>query len=148
MFNLLHSLIFLHYGMNWKQCAFVFEGMGCFWGAERLFWKQNGVYSTMVCKPLVLWFQKFFPEERTKRSHFENGKEENLEDTTLAANIPARVLIASKALFTLNVNVCIFFDLCHQNQTWTPSFVAIEPIREVLTRLKLQVLFFFNYIAR
>jgi peptide-methionine (S)-S-oxide reductase len=23
-------------------------GMGCFWGAERLFWKLDGVYSTMV----------------------------------------------------------------------------------------------------
>jgi len=23
-------------------------GMGCFWGAERLFWEEHGVYSTMV----------------------------------------------------------------------------------------------------
>lgn len=23
-------------------------GMGCFWGAERLYWKQNGIYSTAV----------------------------------------------------------------------------------------------------
>ena len=23
-------------------------GMGCFWGAERLFWKTKGVYSTAV----------------------------------------------------------------------------------------------------
>uniref|UniRef100_A0A9J7ZEI0 Mitochondrial peptide methionine sulfoxide reductase n=1 Tax=Cyprinus carpio carpio TaxID=630221 RepID=A0A9J7ZEI0_CYPCA len=24
------------------------SGMGCFWGAERMFWRQNGVYSTQV----------------------------------------------------------------------------------------------------
>ncbi|OPJ78816.1 mitochondrial peptide methionine sulfoxide reductase [Patagioenas fasciata monilis] len=24
------------------------RGMGCFWGAERKFWRQNGVYSTQV----------------------------------------------------------------------------------------------------
>ena len=23
-------------------------GMGCFWGAERKFWEESGVYSTMV----------------------------------------------------------------------------------------------------
>ena len=23
-------------------------GMGCFWGAERMFWQQEGVYSTSV----------------------------------------------------------------------------------------------------
>jgi peptide-methionine (S)-S-oxide reductase len=28
-----------------KEAAF---GMGCFWGAERLFWKLPGVYSTSV----------------------------------------------------------------------------------------------------
>src|SRR5258707_7063343 len=28
-----------------KQALF---GMGCFWGAERLFWEQRGVYSTAV----------------------------------------------------------------------------------------------------
>ncbi|ESO94260.1 hypothetical protein LOTGIDRAFT_232500 [Lottia gigantea] len=28
-----------------KQAMF---GMGCFWGAERKFWQQNGVYSTQV----------------------------------------------------------------------------------------------------
>ena len=27
--------------------AFV-EGMGCFWGAEKLFWNMEGVYSTQV----------------------------------------------------------------------------------------------------
>ncbi|XP_058611674.1 mitochondrial peptide methionine sulfoxide reductase isoform X3 [Onychostoma macrolepis] len=26
----------------------VLFGMGCFWGAERKFWRQNGVYSTQV----------------------------------------------------------------------------------------------------
>ncbi|KTG47166.1 hypothetical protein cypCar_00003173, partial [Cyprinus carpio] len=26
----------------------VLFGMGCFWGAERMFWRQNGVYSTQV----------------------------------------------------------------------------------------------------
>lgn len=26
----------------------VFEGMGCFWGAERKLWREKGVYSTQV----------------------------------------------------------------------------------------------------
>ncbi len=26
----------------------IFMGMGCFWGAERRFWEQSGVYSTQV----------------------------------------------------------------------------------------------------
>lgn len=25
-----------------------YSGMGCFWGAERMFWRQKGVYSTQV----------------------------------------------------------------------------------------------------
>ena len=30
------------------HCQEIVLGMGCFWGAERLFWKQAGVYLTMV----------------------------------------------------------------------------------------------------
>ena len=30
------------------HCQDIVLGMGCFWGAERLFWKQPGVYLTMV----------------------------------------------------------------------------------------------------
>ena len=26
--------------------------MGCFWGAERKYWQQSGVFSTMVCTTL------------------------------------------------------------------------------------------------
>lgn len=25
-----------------------YTGMGCFWGAEKTFWRQKGVYSTQV----------------------------------------------------------------------------------------------------
>jgi peptide-methionine (S)-S-oxide reductase len=31
-----------------SQCQQVLLGMGCFWGAERLFWKQDGVWVTAV----------------------------------------------------------------------------------------------------
>ncbi len=31
-----------------KQMETVLFGMGCFWGAERIFWQANGVYSTSV----------------------------------------------------------------------------------------------------
>ncbi|MEZ8095142.1 peptide-methionine (S)-S-oxide reductase MsrA [Photobacterium swingsii] len=29
-------------------CDSLIVGMGCFWGAERLFWQQDGIYSTAV----------------------------------------------------------------------------------------------------
>ena len=29
-------------------CAIAWFGMGCFWGAERRFWLQDGVYATAV----------------------------------------------------------------------------------------------------
>lgn len=31
-----------------NHCDFIILGMGCFWGAERLFWQVDGVYSTTV----------------------------------------------------------------------------------------------------
>ncbi|WP_341489457.1 peptide-methionine (S)-S-oxide reductase MsrA [Photobacterium damselae subsp. damselae] len=31
-----------------NHCDFIILGMGCFWGAERLFWQVDGVYSTAV----------------------------------------------------------------------------------------------------
>ena len=31
-----------------ENTEFIVFAMGCFWGAERLFWKQHGVYSTAV----------------------------------------------------------------------------------------------------
>lgn len=30
------------------DCEIIYFGMGCFWGAERKFWQQNGVYVTAV----------------------------------------------------------------------------------------------------
>lgn len=30
------------------DCETIYFGMGCFWGAERKFWQQNGVYVTAV----------------------------------------------------------------------------------------------------
>lgn len=37
--------IFAPFGQNTQYCYF---GMGCFWGAERKFWQQSGVYITAV----------------------------------------------------------------------------------------------------
>ena len=31
-----------------SDCFTIYFGMGCFWGAERAFWKLDGVYSTSV----------------------------------------------------------------------------------------------------
>lgn len=31
-----------------SNMSMIMFGMGCYWGAERLFWKQSGVYSTHV----------------------------------------------------------------------------------------------------
>ena len=31
-----------------KEMEIAVVGMGCFWGAERLFWQLDGVYSTFV----------------------------------------------------------------------------------------------------
>ena len=31
-----------------KACDYFYVGMGCFWGAERKFWQEKGVYSTAV----------------------------------------------------------------------------------------------------
>ena len=31
-----------------EGCSVIYLGLGCFWGAERLFWKQEGVYTTAV----------------------------------------------------------------------------------------------------
>ena len=39
------NLMFGDFPSNLEQCI---VGMGCFWGAERLFWKIKGVYSTSV----------------------------------------------------------------------------------------------------
>ena len=31
-----------------ESCEVIYFGMGCFWGAERLFWQQSGVWTTAV----------------------------------------------------------------------------------------------------